>query len=219
MNFLKKAVLVAVALIAGTGLAAAGPFSFGVKAGLNVNKLTTNPGALVSSDNSCGWTAGVMADFTVPIIGIGADISLMYSRMNNANDATFDKALLTEDSEASKLYGKNFLMIPLNVKYKITIPVIASIVKPYVFTGPSFNLNLDGKVKDTFHDLQSRTFTMAWNFGLGVELINHVQVSASYGLACNRAVERLAGNVIGGNIESSPNIKNNYWTVTAAYLF
>lgn len=201
VNF--KKIALATALVAGTaGMAQAGPFTFGIKAGLNVNKLKLNHD-LGSSDNACGWTAGVMADFTVPVIGVGADLSLMYSRMNNG---------LGE----ADLYGKNFIEIPLNVKYKFTIPVVASIIKPYVFTGPQFGLRLDKKT--TIADLQSRTFQMNWNVGLGVELIHHIQVGASYGFGCNSIVKNLAENVTGVNI-SDVKVKNNYWTVTAAWLF
>lgn len=206
VNF--KKIALATALVAGTaGIAQAGPFTFGIKAGLNVNKISLNKeilNDLRQPDNSCGWTAGVMADFTVPIIGVGADVSLMYSRMNNG-------------SEDADLYGKNFLEIPVNVKYKFNIPVVASVFKPYVFTGPQFGLRLDKET--TWANLQSRTFQMNWNFGLGVQLINHLQVSASYALGCNKIVKSIADSTIPGINISDAKVKNNYWTVTAAWLF
>ena len=202
-----KKIALATALVAGTaGMAQAGPFQFGIKAGLNVNKLSLSKeivSDLGKPGNACGWTAGVMADFTVPIIGVGADASIMYSRMNNG-------------AEEADLYGKNFLEIPINVKYKFTIPVVASVFKPYLFTGPQFGLRLDKET--TWANLQSRTFQMNWNFGIGVQLINHIQISASYALGCNKIVKKLVDSTAPINI-SDAKVKNNYWTVTAAWLF
>lgn len=215
VNF--KKIVLATALVAGTvGMAQAGPFKFGIKAGLNVNKISLSKdfvNKLGEDGNSCGWTAGVMADFTVPIIGVGADVSLMYSRMNNG-------------AEEADLYGKNFLEIPINVKYKFTIPVVASVFKPYVFTGPQFGLRLDKKGEYSFTDqasnaivqLQSRTFQMNWNVGLGVEFINHLQISASYAIGCNKIVKDIVNSTTPINIDYGK-VKNNYWTVTAAWLF
>lgn len=224
---INKFALAALLVAGSAGLAQAGQFSFGVKAGLNVNKLKFNED-IASASNSCGWTAGVMADFTVPIIGIGADVSLMYSRMNNASDVNYSgvqplpPALdgTTVVTPTDNVYGKNFLEIPVNIKYKFTIPVVASIIKPYVFTGPQFGLRLDKNVKDVLHNIESRTFQMNWNIGLGVELIGHLQVGASYGIGCNSVVKSLVTSTTGINASDDPyKVKNNYWTVTAAWLF
>ncbi|MDE6329675.1 MAG: PorT family protein [Muribaculaceae bacterium] len=230
MNTLRKIfVALAVALVA-TGVAEAKMFSFGVKAGLNVNKLKFNKD-IASSDNSCGWTAGVMVDFTVPIIGISADASLMYARMNNAADVTYNKAVNGDVAggivsaptsgaalNSTSLYGKNFLEIPINLKYKFTIPVVASIVKPYLFTGPNFAFRLDKSVTDNIQNLKSRSCQIAWNVGLGVELLSHLQVGASYGFGINNIVEKIPGAT--GQINPVDiKARNNYWTVTAAYLF
>ena len=207
MANIKKLALATLLVAGSAGMALAGPFQFGIKAGLNVNKISLSKdfvNTLGEPGNSCGWTAGVIADFTVPIIGVGADVSLMYSRMNNA-------------AEEAELYGKNFIEIPVNLKYKFNIPVVASVFKPYVFTGPQFGLRLDKSFKDLANDVQSKTFQFNWNFGLGVQLINHLQVSASYALGCNNIVTKLAESATGGNFDNK--IKNNYWTVTVAWLF
>lgn len=230
---INKFALAAIAVAAGAGIANAGQFSFGIKAGLNVNKLKFNQ-ELASASNSCGWTAGVTADFTVPIIGIGADASIMYSRMNNAADVTYNdnhSTLLPSPPSigtdvvatpsGSDIYGKNFLEIPINIKYKFNIPVVASVFKPYVFTGPQFGLRLDKSMKDVVNNIQSRTFQMNWNVGLGVELIGHLQVAASYGIGCTSVVKKLTESTTGINVNNDDvyKVKNNYWTVTAAWLF
>ena len=205
MNSLKRYALIIVSLIVITATANAG-LRFGVKAGLNVDALHFNQKTF-DSDNKCGWTAGVMGEFMVPGIGIGVDLSAMYTRMNNSiNDVYY----IDENAETQRInIGKNFIEIPLNLKYRLSLPVIEKIIKPYVFTGPTFAFKLD---KDTFKDMKTKTCQVAWNVGLGVELINHLQVGASYGFGMNN----IAKNWLDAK---NLKVKNNYWTVTAAWLF
>ena len=222
MNTFKKvALLIAVAILS-FGAVQAKPINFGIKAGLNVNKLHFNKDFKhdFNKSNSCGWTAGVMAEFTVPVIGIGMDAAIMYSRMNNGNDVNYtvaDPGSVAQE-ESVNLYGKNFIDIPINIKYKFTIPVIASVLKPYVFTGPDFAFRMDKNVTDAYAKLKSRTFQMAWNVGLGLEFINHLQIGASYGFGCNKIVETLHIDEA-THVNMDDNVKNNYWTVSVAYLF
>lgn len=203
---MKKAkYLILVALMAiFVSVPASAEFRFGVKAGLNINKLhLSNFGDNVSSDNRCGFTAGVMTEFTVPIIGIGADLSLMYTHMNERINDAGDKGSI----------NKNFLEIPLNLKYKFNIPVVASIIKPMVYTGPTLALKLD---KSAIDDLKTKTAQWGWNLGIGVELIKHLQFSGGYTFGINNIVKKtgLVDEVI-----KDVKLKNNYWTVTAAWLF
>ena len=213
MNAFKKFLLALTVAILCAGAANA-QFKFGIKAGLLVNKISLN-NDLFKSDNSCGWTAGPMVEFTVPIIGLTFDAGLMYARMNNAADVT-----ITTDTAGSatpvenNVYGKNFLEIPINLKYKFTIPVLGSIFRPYIFTGPNFAFRLDKAYEDKLANLKSRTCQVAWNVGLGFELVKHLQIGASYGFGINNIVDKVSDiNTV--DIKA----KNNYWTVSAAYLF
>ena len=156
-----------------------------------------------------------MVEFTVPIIGLTFDAGLMYARMNNAADVTIttDKAGIVIPVE-NNVYGKNFLEIPINLKYKFTIPVLGSIFRPYIFTGPNFAFRLDKAYEDKLANLKSRTCQVAWNVGLGFELVKHLQIGASYGFGINNIVDKVSDiNTV--DIKA----KNNYWTVSAAYLF
>lgn len=212
MNQMKKiSILLLVAVLGAFGAQA--QIRFGIKAGANFNKIHfSDVESSLQPDNSCGWNAGVMTEFTVPIVGLCFDASLLYSRMNNAISNDFDKTLSKElDSDMS--YGKNFLEIPINIKYKFGIPVIGSIIKPFIYTGPSFAFKLDKSIMD-------KTFQCAWNIGIGVELIKHLQISGSYGFGINNVAKEVLKNADPdfGNVEKIK-AKNNYWTVSAAWLF
>ncbi len=197
----------ALALALAVIMPAMAQFRFGVRAGLNVNSLHFNK-EIFDENNRAGFPGGVMAEFTVPIIGVGADLGVMYVRRNSQ----FMQTLADKTTEVQNL-NSDYIEIPLNIKYKIGIPAISSILKPYIFTGPSFAFLTSKKHIENFvHD---KTCDIAWNFGLGLEFFNHLQVGASYGLGMTKAFQavNLAGDAAG--IEG----KNRYWTVTAAWLF
>lgn len=210
MKTLKKLVLIVASLLILSAPASAKIVDFGVKAGLNVNKLSFNKDFakdLISGSNSTGWEAGVMAELNLPL-GLAADVSLMYARMNNsATDAISSDGQDFDGANA----GKNFIMIPINLKYKLSLPVVSKYVVPYVFTGPDLAFKLD---KEIFNAMKTRTCQVAWNVGLGVQLVSHLQIGASYGFG----ISNLASKT--GLVQASDaKVRNNYWTVTAAWLF
>lgn len=209
MKTLKRIAIVLAALILFAGNAEAKILNFGIKAGVNVNKLHFNKEFaqdLISNDNSTGWEAGVMAEANVPLIGLCFDVSLMYARMNN-NTQAYTQNMIFNGKEA----GRNFLMLPINIKYKFNFPAISRYLSPFVFTGPDFAFKLD---KNTLQYMKTKTCQIAWNVGLGVQLIRHLQIAASYGFGINNIADKMGANTV--NFE---NVKNNYWTVTAAWLF
>lgn len=200
MNTIKKIFITLVIAIVGVGATNA-QFRFGVKAGLNVDKLHFNESTF-EKDNGAGWTAGLMTEFQVPVIGLCFDLSLMYTHMNSD--------IVLNQTETVK--NKNFIEIPVNIKYKFKIPVVANVFSPYIFTGPAFAFKLD---KNTIDAFKTKTCQMAWNVGLGFELVRHLQIGASYGFGMNNI---LSNKVMGVN-DTELKVKNNYWTITAAYLF
>lgn len=209
MKTLKRIGIVLALALAFVGTANAKIINFGIKAGMNVNKISFNKNAfkdITNPDNSTGWEAGVMAELNVPIVGLCFDASLMYARMNNSTSIKVENTDLV-----GKEFGKNFLQIPINLKYKFQLPVVSNFLSPYIFTGPEFAFKLD---KNTLKDIQSQTCQVAWNIGLGLQFVNHLQIGASYGFGLNNALSK---TFIDNPVELKA--KNNYWTVTAAYLF
>lgn len=205
MNLIKRIALIfsAVLLFAS---AANASLRFGVKAGLNVDAIHFNKKTF-DTDNRCGFTLGAMGEYLIPGIGLGVDLSAMYTRLNNS----FDVTIINENGESNSknIPGKNFIEIPLNLKYMVSIPVISNILRPYIFTGPTFAFKLD---KNSIKEYKTATCQVAWNVGLGVELIKHLQVGASYGFGVNNIAKNWVNTA---NLK----VKNNYWTITAAWLF
>lgn len=181
---------------------ASAQFRFGIKAGVNVSSLHFNNTVLddlKNSDNRTGFTGGLMCEFTVPIIGLGFDLSAMYThRVNDVQTAAVAK------------YSNDYIEIPINLKYKLGLPVIGKIITPYFFTGPSFAfLTSKKRIENAF---QNKATDVTWNLGAGLQLLNHLQIGANYGWGINKAVEYIGTS-------AGETAKINGWTVTAAYLF
>lgn len=200
-----RRIVVAVALVAAFAVPASAQISFGVKAGVAISDLKFNKDVFDAS-NRAGFTGGVMAEVMIPMTNIGVDASLMYVRRN-----TEFMANVLGKTESAKSH-RDYLEIPINLKWKIGLPIVGSIVSPYIFTGPSFAFLTSKKEIENVY--KNKTFDVSWNVGFGVQLVKKLQIGASYGFGLTKAVE-MATDVNGAGIDG----KNRYWTVTAAYLF
>lgn len=210
----KFAVLIVAAIVSIAAAApAAAQLKFGIKVGTAVNSLkfkADNWDETFSTDNRAGFTGGVMLEFTAPVLGVGFDGSVMYMHRSN----TLPKEV-TDYTDGKVSTSRDYIDIPLNVKWKFTIPVVSKFLKPYLATGPSFAFRVN---KNDFKEfVQQQRCDISWNFGFGVEVLSHVQVGASYGLGLNSTLDKfkVRDSSKASNIEG----KNRYWTITAAYLF
>lgn len=197
MKTLHKTLLVAFIAIFSFGYASA-DFRWGIKAGLNFSNLNLKNigGSVTDPGNRTGWQAGLMAEFTIPIVNIGADASLMYMRQNLDNNPAYS--------------NKDFIDLPINLKWKIGLPVVGKIISPIIYTGPDFLFALN---KNTINDFKSKTCDVGWNLGIGLQLVNHLQITGGYCFGLNGVAKYVGLN------PQDQKVKKNYWSVSAAYLF
>jgi len=199
MKSFKHLFLAVVAVIAVAGTASA-QFKFGPRVGINVNSIHLNE-KIFDVGNRTGFTVGLQGELMVPVIGIGVDASLMYVR--RTMEHTINKVSNTRHCD--------YFEIPVNLKWKMGLPIIGKFFKPYIFTGPSFAfLTSKRAITDA---VKYKSVDTSWNIGLGFELINHLQISACYGFGLNDAIETV------GHSTDPIDGKTHCWTVTAAWLF
>ena len=77
---MKKVFFIALAAITSlfaTPADAQEPLKFGVKAGLNVTDMKFNSDVF-DKTNQAGWFIGPTVKFTLPVVGLGMDVSLLY---------------------------------------------------------------------------------------------------------------------------------------------
>jgi len=174
------------------------PIKFGLKGGLNITKVKFDKD-VVGTDNQTGFFIGPMAEFTIPIVGLGADVAVLY-----------DQKKIEVDNEKETL---KYIDIPINVKYTLGLGDMAGI---YIATGPQFSFNVgDDKIlKADTYKMKSSTFS--WNVGAGVKLINHIQVGYNYNIGIGKTAEL---NGVGDYLKGAGKMKNNSHQISVAYLF
>ena len=194
-----------VALPANAGL------KWGLKAGVNLASVSFNEDELagnIDPGNYTGFQVGPIVEFTVPVVGIGMDVALLYSqdgfKMPKVDLIAVDEETMTTGS----------LLIPLNLKYKLSI---LNLVGAYATFGPyaSFSISDNfGDYKDTF---ESKSFGAGLNFGLGAELLGKIQVGANYqlGLTDNYSSYENASPLS----KAMSGAKTRVWSITAALFF
>ena len=78
---MKKVFALVVALAAIT-MSAQAQIDFGVKGGLNLSKMSASKDALNSS-NQLGFFVGPTAKFTLPVVGLGIDVSALFDQRSS----------------------------------------------------------------------------------------------------------------------------------------
>lgn len=170
---------------------------FGVKAGLNVSKLHPSE-TIVSKDNRAGFFVGPTAEFTLPLLGLGIDGSVLYNQFG-------------VDSEEGTSTKKS-IEIPINLRWTVGF---SSLVGAYVAVGPQFGFNVGDRWFDEVCEFKKNT--TSFNVGAGLKLLGHLQVGANYNFALKDN-----GKIYRGDIEDLTTIggfKQNTWQVSVAYLF
>lgn len=198
-------VFMAVALFLVTAATARAQFKIGPRVGVAVTKLEFDP-RVFDSSNRAAFTAGLQLEFVAPVVGLGVDASIMYLR----SEAAYLK------SQQLDLAQRDFIDIPVNLKWKIGIPLIGRFFQPYLVAGPSVTLLASTAAIDKA--LLTHRVQWGWNAGAGVELAGHLQLGASYGLDMSSTKSYL-GNISGALGADNVNSRNHFWTITAAWLF
>lgn len=183
-------------------------FGWGPKLGLTVDKMHISGGNF-DADNRCGFTGGLTAEYIIPVVNFGFDISVMYSHMRAHVDYVDENG----DKWGETTSG-NFFEIPLHLKYMIGLPVIGKFVSPYIYSGPSVAFKLSGA--NSY--MASKKTQWGWDLGVGLELINKLQVGAGYTFGMNKVASFFSSDMA-GTATNEIKLKNNYWTVSVAWLF
>lgn len=204
----------AVAAVAVLPAQAGDMFKFGIKAGANINKLSMTKDDF-SSKNRCGFTGGVTAQFTIPVINIGADLSVMYVyRSSKVLSPSSEPNVATADETVN--IHSSYIDIPLHLRYNLDLPAINKIIVPYIFTGPDFAFNCS---RNIVRDYKNRDFDCFWDFGIGVRLVKHLEIGASYGIGMTKTLSYVGTADVNGTRGNGSTGRANAWTVTAAWFF
>lgn len=203
-NFLSMAVIVAAFAFA---LPSQAQVKFGVKAGLNVNSVSLkNVSDNIDEKNRNGFFAGLTADVTVPLVGLGADVSLLYDNRCVG---------LTDEGER---YNKtlHYISLPINAKYTIGFSSLASV---YLATGPQFSWNVGDRNWKDWGDTNGwalKKSLFSWNVGLGATVLKHFRVGYNYNIGLGNTGEITVLDTAGKAVKGK--LKNNVHQISLTYL-
>lgn len=186
---------------------------FGVKGGWNVSSLKLNDN-MFTSDNKNGFFIGPMMKVSLPLTGLGFDVSALYNqreaKMHYASDVVGDGDLSLRTTIKQKTID-----VPVNLRYSIGL---ASMANVYFFGGPQWSINVgDENFKwDSVSSYTLKKNTLSFNIGAGLTFLQHIQASVNYNLEASKSgkmeIERLDdGDWVKG--------RNHTWQVSLGYWF
>lgn len=185
---------------------------FGLKGGLNVTDMHLSSD-LFEASNQAGWFVGPTIKLSLPLTGLSFDASALYD---------YKSAKVENELNQEQTVKQQSINIPINIRYGVGL---GSLVSVFAFAGPQFGFNVgdtEFKWTDTSnYALKKSNFSV--NVGLGASLLNHLQLTANYNIACGKtadvtlvkAVENVGGQATGLKSKS----RNNSWQVALAYYF
>lgn len=171
-------------------------FRLGVKGGLDVSKIRFSQSTEWVGDNAAGFFVGPMAEYTSPT-GIGLDVAALYSQAG----------LKVKSGETKTLSS---IEIPLRVKWSKDFTKLAGV---YLAVGPQFGFSLQDEITGlTVGDLDTKVCAVSVNVGVGVKLVDHLQVGVNYNVGAGKLANRRADDFEEG-------VRKSSWQVSVGYLF
>ena len=203
-----KKIFTLVVFLAAMTFTAQAQVKFGLKGGLNLTNMRFDKD-LVSKSNQAGFFIGPTVKFTLPVVGLGIDAAALYDQRSAKLDGV-DETLKQKS-----------IQIPINVRYGFGLGSIAGI---YFFAGPQFGFNVGDKVTNIISnvvDWRLKDSNLSANVGLGLMLLNHLQISANYNIAFGTTGEfNVLTDVASRTWDTvTGKTKANAWQLSLAYYF
>ena len=190
------ALLIAVCI--GMAMPAQAQIHFGVKGGLNLSKASfSNVKENFKKDNFTGFFIGPMAEFNIPIVGLGVDASLLFAQ----------RGIKVSEGNDDITVKQNGIDIPVNLKYTIGLGSLAGI---YLAAGPDFYFDFAGNKTIEGMRTDKKKAEVGINVGAGLKLLNHLQVGANYNIPLGNTADIEGTNA---------SYKTKTWQVSVAYIF
>ena len=208
---MKKMMKIAVLATALTlSVNASAQVKFGLKGGINTSEVFVNDNVW-KTDNRLGFFVGPTMKFTLPIVGLGMDISALYEKR--------ESKMKSEDGAHSSVVSREQLAIPVNMRYSFGLGETANI---FLFAGPQVAFNLGKKERQIIPEvadwtLKSSNFSI--NLGVGCTLASHLQATIGYTIALGKTGEVQVTRKGVDDAVKKYDGRSNAWQLGVAYFF
>lgn len=150
--------------------------------------------------NRSGFTGGLVLEYQLPTCGFAPDIAVLYGRHNT-------RLQIADASPVS--FGRNFIDIPLHLKYKFWLRSFSRLMGPMLYTGPTFSFRLD---HNDATPLRTHRVQYGWDAGIGFDIINFIQLTAGYRFA-------LGNSIANSSFYPTATLHPDGWNISATLLF
>ena len=160
-----------------------GPFRFGVIGGMNITKGETSSKVTYkgwSPDTENAWFAGLQLKGTIPVVGLGLDVSLLFSQ---------ETVSLPGDETTTETDKLAYFSVPLHLRYDLSIPGVNLLAVPFVFTGPQANLAISKVDRAYLDNVSTKDLVWRYDLGAGLILFDHLQAAYSYSFPLSKTYE------------------------------
>lgn len=194
-------------IVALTALSASAEFRWGPTAGLNIsNYYWRQP--LLDSNQKCGFQVGVLGEVMIPGIGFGIDFAARYN-YQGASVNLADHYVWSSDGYKNTVFRLHSLEIPVNLRFKWTrMDGFEHYLAPFAYIGPVFSFHLS---QSDCKAIEHPEGSVGLQFGLGAEILEHLQISASYVWGATYAARTVKLDNLSARCSS--------WNINLAYLF
>lgn len=157
----------------------------GIKGGINFNKVKIDTDLFdFNSDNSLGFNFGAVYDYALPVENL-----FITSEFGFATRGIEFKDLddLEEDTKETLYY----LEVPVDIMFVFPVANNFEVLSK---TGPMLGFGVAASEKEVFDEAFKR-FHLAWNVGLGIQVLNHHRISFDYNFGLNNIAKEDDGKV------------------------
>ena len=189
---------------------------FGLKGGLNLTQMSVSNSSVEDMfKNKAGFFAGPTIKIALPIVGLGIDVAALY----DYREAEIEVSNTQNNTVTEKLKQQS-IQVPINVRYGVGLGSTANL---FIFAGPQFGFNVGDKDKKLFDEAAEwtlRSSNVSANVGLGLLLMDYLQLSANYNIALGKTGEvdfKSGASAAWDTVRGKA--KANAWQIALAFYF
>lgn len=188
---------------------ASAQIKFGLKGGVNVTDMSLNSSVLDAS-NRTGFFVGPTIKVQLPLVGLGIDASALYDQR--------EAKIKVGNTTTKETLRSQAINIPINLRYGWGLSSMANI---FLFAGPQFGFNVGDKdqkiTESSTWSVKNSNFSL--NFGAGVTLLSHLQLTANYNVVCGKTSDATITEGLEQLTNKEVRSRANAWQIALAYYF
>lgn len=188
---------------------ASAQIKFGLKGGVNVTDMSLNS-SVFDASNRTGFFVGPTIKVQLPLVGLGIDASALYDQR--------EAKIKVGNTTTKETLRSQAINVPINLRYGWGLSSMANI---FLFAGPQFGFNVGDKdqkiTESSTWSVKDSNFSL--NFGAGVTLLSHLQLTANYNVVCGKTSDATIPEGLEQLTNKEVRSRANAWQIALAYYF